>query len=421
MIKPAVLCHAGHRDLYHVAWALREAELLESLVTDLYFDPTRIPWLRSLALAKPKLGVYSCRGLTPSNVKTPWSAMFRALMLKRWPSRARQIVHDREIGRTARRLAEKTGATLFAYSYYAASAFEPGPGLPANRLLFQLHPHPASARELLREELERVPEAALSLQWEHEIGSTDEHFESLCQEPLLANAWLAASSFTARTLAENGISSRLIHVVPYGVDPTDFPVRQIPPPGGQPLRLIWVGNLVQRKGLTYLLDAVGQFSARDVELVICTHNPVDAGLVKRRNLPNARVLVGLPGAALVKQLHQSDLFVLPALLEGFGAVILEAMSCGLPVLTTPNTCGPDVLDEGATGFVIPIRNTPAIVQRIEWALANRGRLFEMGQAAARAARAFTWERFRKNLVVDYTNILAPRPAPQPSDHMEVLS
>jgi glycosyltransferase involved in cell wall biosynthesis len=216
---------------------------------------------------------------------------------------------------------------------------------------------------------------------------------------------MAASSFTARTLAENGVPRDRIHVVPYGVDPTDFPARQTPLPKNQPLRLVWIGNLVQRKGLTYLLDAVGRFSARDVELVICTHNPVDGGVVRRRNLPNVKLLVGIPNPALVKQLHAADLFVLPALLEGFAAVILEAMSCGVPVLTTPNTCGPDLLEQGVTGFIVPIRSTDAIAERIEWALSNRERLFEMGQAAARSARAMSWQRFRTGIVAAYRAIL----------------
>lgn len=415
--RPAVLCHAGHRDLYHVAWALREANLLETLVTDFFYDPRKAPWLKRLW---PKFGSYTCKGLTASDVHLHWRTMLRAAVLKWRPSRSRQIVHDRDIGYTARRLAEKTGSALFSYSYYAATAFAPGPGLPTNRILFQMHPHPASVRKLLREELERVPEASLSLRWEHEVGSSEEHFESLCQEPLLANAWMAASSFTARTLSENGIPPNRIHVVPYGVDPADFPARQAPPPPAQPLRLVWVGNLVQRKGLTYLLDAVHRFSARDLELVICTHNPVEGDLVRRRNLANVKLLVGLPNSALVEQLHAADLFVLPALLEGFGAVILEAMSCGLPVLTTPNTGGPDLLEEGATGFIVPTRNSDAIAERLEWALANREQIAEMGRAAARSARAMTWENFRAGVVTAYQSILGnpepanPPPVPAPS-------
>jgi glycosyltransferase involved in cell wall biosynthesis len=403
--ESAVLCHAGHRDLYHVAWALREAGLLKTLVTDLYFDPKFEPWLRGPAKIWPKFKNYSCAGLRRADVHLTWPATLRALALKRWPSRKRQVVHDQEIGRTARRLAEETGSNLFSYSYYACAAFAPGPALPVNRILFQLHPHPLSARKLLREELERVPEAVASLKWEHEVGSTEQHFENLCREPLLATGWMAASSFTARTLADHGVPRECIHVVPYGVDPDDFPTRQAPPPRNGPLRLVWVGNLVQRKGLTYLLDAMANFAARDVELVICTHHPIEAALVRRRNLANVKVLVGLSNEELIAQLHGADLFVLPALLEGFAAVILEAMSCGLPVLTTPNTCGPDVLEEGVTGFIVPIRDAAAIAQRVEWSIANRDALFNMGQAAARSARLFSWHKFRSGVVAAYRGIV----------------
>jgi glycosyltransferase involved in cell wall biosynthesis len=406
MQKRAVLCLAGRRDFFQAPWALREADLLEALVTDLYCDLKQVPVLRGLAAAWPKLGMFACPGLSPSDVRVSVRDTLRALVLRKWPARQRQIFHDRQIGRAARRLAEKTGAALFAYSYYASAAFEPGDGLPSDRILFQLHPHPASVRKLLREELERVPEAAGSLKWEHELGSPEEHFAGLCQEPLLANAWVVASSFTATTLAENGIPRGKIHVIPYGVDQASFPTRQSPPPRSQPLRLIWVGNLFQRKGLSYLLDAVGRFTARDVELVICTHHPAEMGMVNRRNLANVRVRVSLPVPAMIAQLHQADLFVLPSLAEGFAVAILEAMSAGLPVLTTPNTCGPDIIRDGENGFIVPIRDTDAIAQKIEWCINHREALAEMGRCAAQSVKALTWERFRKGLVEAYLKITA---------------
>jgi len=78
-----------------------------------------------------------------------------------------------------------------------------------------------------------------------------------------------------------------------------------------------------------------------------------------------------------------------------------------------------VLAEGETGFIVPIRDVSAIVQRIEWALANRDGLFEMGQAAARSARALSWARFRQGLVNAYLNISEPRSSLEPS-RAEVL-
>src|SRR6185312_7106534 len=87
-----------------------------------------------------------------------------------------------------------------------------------------------------------------------------------------------------------------------------------------------------------------------------------------------------------------------------GHVILEAMSYGLPVLTTSSTCAPDVLVDGKHGFIVPIRNTEALAAKISWGRAHRTELYQMGLAAAARARLFTWERFRRGVVAAYTKM-----------------
>jgi len=99
------------------------------------------------------------------------------------------------------------------------------------------------------------------------------------------------------------------------------------------------------------------------------------------------------------------LFVLPSLAEGFAHVILEAMSSGLPVLTTASTCAPDVLEDGVHGFIVPIRDARAIAEKITWGRSHRSDLYRMGLAAASRARTYTWERFRKGLVNAYARMV----------------
>ncbi len=140
-------------------------------------------------------------------------------------SRARQIRLDRAIGRRGRREAMRRQSALFSYSYYAAEAFAEGAGRPPFRFLFQLHPHPATVRKILLDEIQRQPRFSASLKWENELGAPEDHFQRLCSESRLANGWVVASSYTAATLAENGVPRDQIHVVPYGVDFTLFPCR----------------------------------------------------------------------------------------------------------------------------------------------------------------------------------------------------
>jgi glycosyltransferase involved in cell wall biosynthesis len=101
---------------------------------------------------------------------------------------------------------------------------------------------------------------------------------------------------------------------------------------------------------------------------------------------------------LVNAYQQSDLFVFPSVAEGFAQVLLEALACGLPILSTTNTAAPDLIDDGIQGFVVEPRRPDLLAQRMQWAFDHPTQLNEMRAAARRRAEHFTWERFRAGIV-----------------------
>jgi len=406
LLPKAVVCFSGSRDHYQVALAFEEAGLLEKLVTDLYWNPAKKTWSDRIVRHFPKLSARHTPGLCHRQVVTPTGVMVDSLLMKTlFASRSRQINLDRALGRRARHQSWKSQAALFSYSYYAAEAFAEGEQRPSLRFLFQLHPHPASIRRILQDEMVRVPRFAASLKWEHELGSSQDHFNLLCSESRLANGWVVASSYTASTLAENGVPRDQIHVVPYGVDIDKYPCRTGAPPESAPFRVVWVGSMTQRKGLSYFLEAIRNLPQENLEVLICGQHSVDLKVIKEYGIKSVRIFQNLPTEDLTRLLRSSDLFVLPSLAEGFAHVILEAMSSGLPVLTTASTCAPDVLKDGVHGFMVPIRDAGAIANRIAWGRSHRPELFQMGLAAAAQARIFTWERFRKGIVKAYAEMV----------------
>ena len=92
------------------------------------------------------------------------------------------------------------------------------------------------------------------------------------------------------------------------------------------------------------------------------------------------------------------MLVFPSLFEGFGLVVTEALSQGLPVITTSHTCGPDVLTEGQDGFIVPIRDPQAIAEKLELLHRDRERLRAMSEAARKKAETLTWESYRQGVV-----------------------
>ena len=198
---------------------------------------------------RPDLPSARTRISRPAAVIALINKLVRSPALQRWS--------DAALGRGARRVAARSKSPILAYSYYATHAFRPGPGQPRNRILFQVHPHPSAVRRLLQDEACHCPQGAQSLRLEHELYLEGEPLRLLTEEALLANGWITASTFTARTLIDEGVSSDAIRVVPYGVDSALF--RQGPRQVTGPLVVTFVGSLTQRKGLSYLLEAAGDF------------------------------------------------------------------------------------------------------------------------------------------------------------------
>src|SRR5205807_5036998 len=95
-------------------------------------------------------------------------------------------------------------------------------------------------------------------------------------------------------------------------------------------------------------------------------------------------------AALLNEFHTADLFVLPSLAEGFGHVLLEAMSCGLPVIGTSRSAALDLIEPGEHGFILEPGNTTQLAESIEYFLRRPEELESAGIAARTRAERFNW-------------------------------
>ena len=71
------------------------------------------------------------------------------------------------------------------------------------------------------------------------------------------------------------------------------------------------------------------------------------------------------------------------------------MSSGLPVITTPNCAGPDLIEDGVTGFIVPIRDTDAICEKLAWIHDNPQEAIEMGRRARERVAALTEPDYRR--------------------------
>ena len=301
---------------------------------------------------------------------------------------------DKRVRQRLRRTKSFTG--VYAYEDGAVDTFREA----RRRHLPALYDLPIgywrAARDLLVEEAEREPEWASTL-----IGNDDSPAKTARkdEELALADTVYVASSFTLKTLASAPAFRAKVEVIPYGAPPrlegTPFRTQR---DGSGPLRAIFVGSLGQRKGLSYLFHACRALG-KSVSLTVIGAPPLQPCPVLERELQQVRWIPSCPHAQVLAEMAAHDVFVFPSLFEGFGLVLLEAMAMGLPIITTPHTAGPDLIDDGVEGFIVPIRSSEAIAQKLELLQKNRALVDEMGGKAAARASTFTWKNYEHRLAV----------------------
>jgi glycosyltransferase involved in cell wall biosynthesis len=139
--------------------------------------------------------------------------------------------------------------------------------------------------------------------------------------------------------------------------------------------------------------------------------------VGRRFQANARVdeacrrwrwFETLPHSEVLDVMLESDVLVLPSLGEGFGMVVTEAMSCGLPVIVTPNVGASDLVRDGREGFVTPVCSADAIAERLQTLNRDRELLAAMSRNAQATAQENSWESYRANFADTLEAVVACR-------------
>ena len=247
-----------------------------------------------------------------------------------------------------------------------------------------------TSREIQAQEAELFPELAATID---AIREPTWKIERKNQELALADHIFVASTMTKKSLLKEGISAEKITVIPYGA-PIEYFHPQ--PKPDQTFRALFVGRVGVRKGVHYLLQAWQYLQLLSAELVLVGVNEFpDGWLEKYQEI--CHYIQCVPHQSLQQYYSLASVFVFPSLVEGFGLVLLEAMACGIPIITTPNTAGLDIVDDGVEGFIVPIRDVEALKEKLEWCYEHPQELQRMGKAARCKAEKLTWELYQREL------------------------
>jgi starch synthase len=165
------------------------------------------------------------------------------------------------------------------------------------------------------------------------------------------------------------------------------------------LTVLYVGSISVRKGIRYLIEAFRKISHPKKKLLLVGPDTND-GALKGVNLTADIVFTGaLKDRQLEAAYESADVFCLPSIEEGLALVLGEALSFGLPIIATCNTGADDIITDGNEGYIVPIRDSEAIRQKLQ-ALADNPELINQirHNAYTKAANLNGWEETYENLV-----------------------
>lgn len=214
-----------------------------------------------------------------------------------------------------------------------------------------------------------------------------------------ANAIITPSTHSERWIRAN-IKNNHVTVIPHGAE---IPEVVAPLPGQ--FRVGFLGAAGPDKGLPYLLLAWKHFSGNG-ELVF------GGGYCDYIKQLASQIDTTLHGQIYLGWLQrtsdfysQISVYCAPSVSEAFHIEVLEAMAHGRPAIATNGTCGPDVITDGVDGFVVPVREPKAILDKLVFFRDHPEKIAEMGAQAREKAKLFSWDKIEQKYVGFYKEIV----------------
>jgi len=239
-----------------------------------------------------------------------------------------------------------------------------------------------------------------------------------------ADCVIAISTSTAREI-EAAVPGTAVEVIPYAVALPDLPERAAASPASgaaQPATILFVGRLVERKGVGYLIDAVARLpSTLPVRLVIIGDGPDRPALEARARAASSPHAIEFRGWVTPADLHaaytSATAFALPAVVdergdtEGLGMVLLEAMSYHVPVVTTALGGITDIVRDGENGLLVPPNDAAALAAALARLVTDRALVTRLGAAGLHVIEArFSWPRIIDQFAAIYDRLGVATPA-----------
>ncbi|MGH7968125.1 MAG: glycosyltransferase family 4 protein [Limisphaerales bacterium] len=219
----------------------------------------------------------------------------------------------------------------------------------------------------------------------------------------LADLVVVLSSFAAKTFLDEGFPQDKLRILPLGTD-----VRRFRPDvkavrercrrmlSGECLRVLTVGSFTYQKGMYDLARIAHQLDG-PFRFKFVGDCPQETRRLRAECRDIIQFVPRQPQSLLPRQYAEGDLFLFTTIQDGYAAVLAQAYAASLPILTTPNCAGPDLVQEAETGWVLPVRSPEAFIERLRWCDTHRAQLATIVWNAYQKFRPRDWGEVASDL------------------------
>ncbi|MBP6889214.1 MAG: glycosyltransferase family 4 protein [Candidatus Moranbacteria bacterium] len=222
-------------------------------------------------------------------------------------------------------------------------------------------------------------------------------------KPVIRFIWKKAARVVSnseglRTLALATSPSQHFDIIPNGVDTKQFFPAYEKRPQEEYIVTPGASRITDRKGLKYLIQAIALLLPRYpmLRLKILGDGSGRASLeklVRDTHLEEKVTFVGrVPREETRAYYQEASVFVLPSLNEGMSNALLEALACGLPIITTQTGGTKELVEDGKNGILVPFRSAQKIADALETYLLHQEQAQNFGRDSRRRAEACNWQQ-----------------------------
>lgn len=404
-MKVAVF-HPGTQHSWQTAYALQQLQLLEWYATSIFYKPDEWPYRAERLLPEPiaarlhsEFRRFSHSGLNPALVRTggweEWAERLAARAgLARLAARIDRWGNRRFVKRISADIRSERPFALWGFNGSSLSSFRLARQYARTCILDRTNGDFAAYNAMMSEIQAAYGEWFVEIQRavpERTIADDRREYE-------LADAILVGSEFAARTIrdsvADPNVHAKL-RVLNYCYDEALFAA--LPPPRpvpkDRPVRFLFMGLVIPRKGIHHLLEAIARIPASAAELTIVGNMQIPGEVFARyADRVTYRPTVARADVPAIMAAH--DVLVLPSYFEGAGIVLYEGLAAGCALIQS-DRCAMAVTPE--TGLLLEQLDSDALHAAMMTAIEDRDRLNGWRAAAQPEARNYSLARYCANI------------------------